>query len=112
MLNQVMVLTSSKDAAMSYAAEGIAVLARADTYNKVLEFLTMDLTPVAIEVDIKLLPLVQKRVHRAGSRVFVDALGACDLIGTACYQKLVGWGADLIQTDNLPQLVPFLEKVN
>jgi len=112
MENQVMVLTSSKDAATFYAENGIAVLALADTYNKVLDFLKMPIKPVAIEVDIKLLPFVKKKVHGSGSRIFIDALGVCDLIGVNCYRNLVSLGADLIQTDNLPKLVPFLEKVN
>jgi glycerophosphoryl diester phosphodiesterase len=110
MENQVMVLTGSKDAAKFYAKKGIAVLALADTYNKVLEFLKMPTKPAAIEVDIKLLPFVQKKVHSSGSRIFVDALGACDLIGVNCYRQLVRLGADLIQTDNLPKLVPFLRR--
>jgi glycerophosphoryl diester phosphodiesterase len=111
-VDQVMVLTSSKDAAMFYADNDIAVLALADTYNKVLDFLKMPIKPIAIEVDIKLLPFVQKKVHSSGSRIFVDALGACDLIGVNCYRQLARLRADLIQTDNLPKLVPFLEKVN
>jgi glycerophosphoryl diester phosphodiesterase len=112
MQDQVMVLTSSKVEADNYASKGIAVLALADSYNKVLEFLELDTQPVAIEVDIKLLPLVQKQVHSSGSRVFVDALGGCDLLGKACYRQLVKLGADLIQTDNLPKLVPFLKTVS
>jgi glycerophosphoryl diester phosphodiesterase len=109
MEDQVMVLTSSNDDIMFYADNGISVLALADTYNKVLEFLELPTKPVAIEVDITLLPFVQKQVHSSGSRVFVDALGPCDLIGEACYRQLVRLGADLIQTDNLPKLVPFLK---
>jgi glycerophosphoryl diester phosphodiesterase len=109
MKKQVMVLTSSIDAAkFVYAPLGIAVLAQANSYSKVLEFLRMNPKPVAIEVDIKLLPQVQNVVHKAGSRVSVDALGACDLIGATCYRQLVRWGADLIQTDNLPALVRVL----
>ena len=112
MTNQVMVLTSSIVAANFYAAQGIAVLAQANSESNVLEFLGMYSKPVAIEVDIKLLPQVQDWVHRAGSRVSVDALEACDLIGVACYRQLVSWGADLIQTDNLPKLVPVLNPGN
>jgi glycerophosphoryl diester phosphodiesterase len=113
MTNQVMVLTSSIVAAKSvYAPRGIAVLAQANSYSEVLEFLGMSPKPVAIEVDIKLLPQVQDGVHRGGSRVSVDALEACDLIGVACYRQLVSWGADLIQTDNLPKLVPVLNPGN
>ena len=112
MKDQVMVLTNSMVAANVYATQGIAVLARANSYSNVLEFLGMNRKPVAIEVDIKLLPQVQDWVHRAGSRVSVDALGACDLIGVACYRQLVRWGADLIQTDNLPALVPVLDTGN
>jgi glycerophosphoryl diester phosphodiesterase len=111
MKKQVMVLTSSIDAAKYYAALRplpIAVLAQANSYSKVLEFLALPRKPVAIEVDIKLLPQVQNVVHKAGSRVSVDALGACDLIGATCYRQLVRWGADLIQTDNLPALVRVL----
>jgi hypothetical protein len=109
MKRQVMVLTSSIDAANYYADRGIAVLAQANSYSKVLEFLALPRKPVAIEVDIKLLPQVQNVVHKAGSRVSVDALGACDLIGATCYRQLVRWGADLIQTDNLPALVRVLD---
>jgi len=113
MTNQVMVLTSSIVAAkFVYAPLGIPVLAQANSYRNVLEFLGMNPKPVAIEVDIKLLPQVQNWVHRAGSRVSVDALEACDLIGVACYRQLVRWGADLIQTDNLPKLVPVLNPEN
>jgi glycerophosphoryl diester phosphodiesterase len=113
MKDQVMVLTSSIVVAkFVYAPLGIAVLAQANSYRDVLEFLGMNPKPVAIEVDIKLLPQVQNWVHRAGSRVSVDALEACDLIGVACYRQLVGWGADLIQTDNLPKLVPVLNPEN
>jgi glycerophosphoryl diester phosphodiesterase len=114
MENQVMVLTSSKYEAMFYADSGIAVLGLADTYNKVLEFLKMPTKPVAIEFDtqlLPLLPLLQKKIHSSGSRVFVDALGVCDLIGVNCYRQLVRSGVDLIQTDNLPKLVPFLQRV-
>jgi len=109
MQDQVMVLTSSKALAELYAKNDFAVLALAETYSNVLEFLDMTTKPVAIEVDVELLPLVQKLVHSSGSRLFVDALGACDLIGENCYRKLVLSGADIIQTDNLPKLVPFLE---
>jgi glycerophosphoryl diester phosphodiesterase len=108
MENQVMVLTGNKAEAVFYAAHGIAVLARADSLNMVLEFLAMPTKPVAIEVDTELLPIVQQRVHSSGSRVFVDALGVCDLTGVTCYRQLVRAGADLIQTDNLPKLVAFL----
>jgi sulfur carrier protein ThiS len=111
MKKQVMVLTSSIATAKYYAALRplpIAVLAQANSYGKVLEFLALPRKPVAIEVDIKLLPQVQNAVHKAGSRVSVDALGACDLIGATCYRQLVRWGADLIQTDNLPALVRVL----
>ncbi len=52
------------------------------------------------------------KVHKAGSCLFVDALGACDFIGVPCYRRLVDSGADLIQTDRLPDLVPFLARVN
>jgi glycerophosphoryl diester phosphodiesterase len=113
MKKQLMVLTSSIATANFYADRGIAVLAQANSYSNVLEFLDpkrMKQKPVAIEVDIKLLPQVRNVVHRAGSRVSVDALGACDLIGATCYRQLVRWGADLIQTDNLPALVPVLSK--
>ena len=111
MKKQVMVLTSSIATANFYADRGIAVLAQANSYSNALEFLDtkrMKQKPVAIEVDIKLLPQVQNAVHKAGSRVSVDALGACDLIGATCYRQLVRWGADLIQTDNLPALVRVL----
>jgi glycerophosphoryl diester phosphodiesterase len=110
MKKQVMVLTSSIATANFYADRGIAVLAQANSYSNVLAFLGMKHKPAAIEVDIKLLPQVQNAVHKGGSRVSVDALGACDLIGATCYWQLVRWGADLIQTDNLPALVPVLNK--
>lgn len=112
MQNQVMVLTGSRDAAEFYARNGIAVLALADSSGQVARFLAMSPKPVAIEVDARLLPLVQRRIHQAGVRVFVDALGPCDLAGSACYQRLVRWGADLIQSDRLPDLVRFLARVN
>lgn len=112
MQHQVMVLTETIEAAKFLANNGIAVLALAKNANAVSAALALAPKPVAVEVDIKLLPLVQNQVHQAGSRVFVDALGACDLVGVPCYKRLVGSGADLIQTDRLPDLVPFLAKVN
>ena len=112
MQHQVMVLTETLEAAKILADNGIAVLALAKNANAVSAALALSPKPVAVEVDIQLLPLVQKQVHQAGSRVFVDALGGCDLVGAPCYQRLVRFGADLIQTDRLPELVPFLEKVN
>jgi glycerophosphoryl diester phosphodiesterase len=112
MENQVMVPTRSVQRAESLIRAGIAVLARADNGDQVDEFILLDPGPVAVEVSVPLLPRVQRRVHAMGSRVFVNALGPCDLIGEFCYQQLVTWGADLIQTDRLPLLVPFLEETN
>ena len=112
MQHQVMLLTETLEAAKILADRGVAVLALAKSASAVTAALALSPKPVAVEVDIKLLPLVQKQVHDAGSRVFVDALGACDLAGGPCYRRQVRSGADLIQTDRLPELVPFLEKVN
>lgn len=112
MQNQVMVLTSSLNTAKFFGNNGIAVMARAVSYSGVLEFLKLSPKPVAIEVDVQLLPFVKNKVHSAHSRLFVDALGACDLIGASCYRQLVRSGVDIIQTDNLPKLVPFLQTVN
>ena len=112
MENQVMLLTSSLQNARSYSNNGIAFLARAKTVSDVDGFLQLPKKPAAVEVDIELLPLVQKKIHQAGSRTFVDALGPCDVIGEDCYKQLVKWRADLIQTDRLPLLAPFLRRTN
>lgn len=112
MQNQVMVLTKTIQAANALSDRGIAVLALANNANAVSAALALQKKPVAVEVDIKLLASVSNQIHKAGLRVFVDALEGCDLVGVTCYRRVVRSGADLIQTDRLPVLVPFLNSVN
>jgi glycerophosphoryl diester phosphodiesterase len=116
MADQVMVLVRSVGQARlleALAGGELALLARAGDLRELLAFLAVrdQLNLVAVEIDLRLLPLAPPLARAAGLRTFVDALGACDLIGERCYRRLVKGGADLIQTDRLGRLVPFLDRL-
>jgi glycerophosphoryl diester phosphodiesterase len=117
MTEQVMLLTRNLDQARLYDAVApgrIALLARVDDLKELNEFLSIrhQVRLVAVETDIQLLPIAKMPIRQAGLRTFVDSIGVCDVLGPRCYELLVGWGAQVIQTDRLGLLGLFLRLPN
>jgi len=53
-------------------------------------------------------PEVVSLIHSYGIKIHMDALGVYDILGEAGYDALLARGADVIQTDRLELLVPYL----
>ena len=113
MLHQVMILTKGIDKGhrMRAVVPEITLMARCETYDEVVAFMEELDTPV-YEVDFLIMGEVEELIHDRGAKMFVDALGYFDILGLVGYQILVCAGADIIQTDLLPVLVPYLRWIN
>jgi glycerophosphoryl diester phosphodiesterase len=113
MLDQVMVLTKSIAAGriMKSVVPEIALLGRPDSVDEVYEYLS-ELEMVAVEVDYPVLMQTEQAIHGAGLKTLVDATGYFDLLGKTGYNLLIKGGADIIETDNIAVVVPYLRELN
>ena len=113
MLDGAMILTKSIDSGlrMRAAVPDITLLGRCGTYEEVVEYMDV-LDPPVYEVDWGIMWQVEELIHSSDANMFVDALGTFDLLGGRGYDILVEAGVDIIQTDLLPLLVPYLRDLN
>jgi len=57
-------------------------------------------------------PDVIAAMHDQGVKVHMDALGVREFVDPLWYRRLIDAGADIIQTDRLRKLVPFLDRLS
>jgi len=79
-----------------------------------LDALLRELHPPLVQMDLEqLTPEVVAKVRAAGSRTWLNALGARDVraaLGEDPYSELIRRGADVIQTDRAELLVPLARR--
>ena len=80
--------------ALEPKVRGLPPLRRAAQFEQVAA-----IDPYGFDTEWTILsPELIEKAHKAGSKVFSDAMGANEKVEQ--YQKAIGWGIDVIQTDH------------
>jgi glycerophosphoryl diester phosphodiesterase len=88
----------------------IAIMPKIATLDEAEAFI-LNAGPIAFfEIEYEnATPELVDYIHSSGIKVHLNSLGTYDLLGKAGFRKVFDRGADIIQTDRLDVLVPYLD---
>ncbi len=111
MLDAAYLLISSIEEGMEARAQHsqVALMPKVSSVAEVLAYIDA-LSPIDMfEIEYEdATPEVVDLIHSYGIKIHMDALGLFDILGEAGFEMLLARGADIIQTDRLEILVPYL----
>jgi len=114
MIDAAYLLIGSIDEGVQARAQNarVALMPKVSTAAQVQAYIDA-LSPIDIfEIEYEdATPDIVGLIHSYGIKIHMDALGLYDILGEAGYDMLLARGADIIQTDRLELLVPYLRSL-